>query len=58
MTLKLDRDVVEALTTVTVRRARGASGRAKARVARGVVPASVLAVSGGNEDSSEAILVR
>jgi hypothetical protein len=58
LTLKLDRDVVKALTTVRARGARAAGGRAKARAARGVVPARVLAVSGGNEDSATAVLVR
>jgi hypothetical protein len=56
LTLKPDADVVKALTTVRVRGGRGR--RAKARAARGRLPVSVEAVSGGNEDSAEATLVR
>jgi len=56
LTLKPDADVVKALTTVKV---RGAGGRrAKAKAARGRLPVSVEAVSGGNEDSARAIIVR
>ena len=61
LTLKLDEDVVDALTTVPVRAARGArrtGRRAATRPARGVIPARVLAVSGGNEDSAVAVVVR
>jgi hypothetical protein len=58
LTLKPDKDVVKALTTVKVRGARGRRAKAKARAARGRLPVSVEAVSGGNEDSARAIIVR
>jgi hypothetical protein len=56
LTLKPDKDVVKALTTVKVRGGRGK--RAKAKVARGRIPVRVEAVSGGNEDSAGAIVLR
>jgi hypothetical protein len=56
LTLKPDRNVVKALTTVAVR--RGGGERARAKAARGKLPVRVEAVSGGNEDSAQAIVVR
>jgi len=53
LTLKPDADTVKALTTVKVR-----GRRAKAKAARGRLPVRVEAVSGGNEDSATAIIVR
>jgi len=59
LTLKPERDVLKALTTVTVRSGRGRGrGRAAVRPARGTIPATVHAVSGGNEDSAKARLTR
>ncbi|HKG03961.1 MAG TPA: hypothetical protein VKB03_12335 [Conexibacter sp.] len=63
LTLKPDQDVLDALAADSARsaKAKKSKGKSKSRgkaARRVAIPATVLAVSGGNEDSARALLVR
>ncbi|HEV7773698.1 MAG TPA: hypothetical protein VGO48_10475 [Conexibacter sp.] len=59
LTLKPDQDVLDALAADIARSAKATKGKGKGRgkaARRVTIPARVLAVSGGNEDSAAAVL--
>lgn len=63
LTLKPDQDVLDALAADSARGAKAKKGKSKSKsrgkaARRVAIPATVLAVSGGNEDSARALLVR